>query len=105
MKQTNNLASDYVSELPNLNLHKQHVLVRVDLNVTRNQDGAIRNDFKLKAILPTLQLIKKKVASLYYLAIAEGQKHKKTIYHLKRWLHGLNVMDLLQHLCILLQKV
>jgi phosphoglycerate kinase len=60
MKQTNNLASDYVSELPNLNLHKQHVLVRVDLNVTRNQDGAIRNDFKLKAILPTLQLIKKK---------------------------------------------
>ncbi|NBP15821.1 phosphoglycerate kinase [bacterium] len=60
MKQTSNLVSDYVSELPNLNLHKKHVLVRVDLNVTRNQDGTIRNDFKLKAILPTLELIKNK---------------------------------------------
>lgn len=60
MKKMSNFQSQYVSQLPHANLDKQYVLVRVDLNVTRNQDGTIRNDFKLKAILPTLQLIKKK---------------------------------------------
>ena len=60
MKKTSNFQSQYVSQLPHANLDKQYVLVRVDLNITRNQDGTIRNDFKLKAILPTLQLIKNK---------------------------------------------
>jgi len=39
-------------------INNKYVLVRADLNVPRNKQGKILNDFRLKAILPTLHLIK-----------------------------------------------
>jgi len=88
MKQTSNIQSQYVSQLPHANLDKQSVLVRVDLNVTRNQDGAIRNDFKLKAILPTLQLIKNKGGTIVLLGHCgrpKAQEKNLSLEPIARW--------------------
>jgi phosphoglycerate kinase len=47
-----------ISNLATAPINEKRVLVRADLNVPRSKSGKILNDFKLKAILPTLQLIK-----------------------------------------------
>ena len=47
------------SQLPTLDLNRKRVILRADLNVPLN-DGKILNDYRLQAILPTLELIRKK---------------------------------------------
>ena len=48
------------SNLPEMDLKNKRVLVRADLNSARNQHGEITHDFRLKEILPTLNLIREK---------------------------------------------
>ena len=48
------------SNLPNAQLKNKRILLRADLNIPRARDGEIINDFRLKELLPTIELIKKK---------------------------------------------
>ena len=45
------------SNLKKANLKNKRVLLRADLNVPRRHDGTIENDFRIKALLPTINLI------------------------------------------------
>lgn len=45
------------SQLPNWDLKGNRILVRADLNTPRAQDGTLQNDFKLQALLPTLEYL------------------------------------------------
>lgn len=48
------------SNLKEANLKNKRVLLRADLNVPRRSDGTIENDFRIKALLPTINLINEK---------------------------------------------
>lgn len=48
------------SKLKDANLNFKRVLLRADLNVPRRPDGTIENDYRLEAILPTINLIQEK---------------------------------------------
>lgn len=48
------------SNLREANLKNKRVLLRADLNVPRRSDGTIENDFRIKALLPTINLIQEK---------------------------------------------
>lgn len=48
------------SNLKEANLKNKRVLLRADLNVPRRTDGTIENDFRIKALLPTINLIREK---------------------------------------------
>lgn len=54
----------YESALPLWNIRGKTVLVRADLNVPRNPDGSIFNDFRLLQLLPTLEMIQRKGAKI-----------------------------------------
>lgn len=49
----------YVSALPSYDLHNKRVILRADLNVPLN-NGTITDDYRLQAILPTIDAILKK---------------------------------------------
>ena len=65
------------SDLPLWNLKDKTVLVRADLNVPRTKDGTIRNDFRLKKSLPTLELIKSKGGTTVLLTHCGRPQHKE----------------------------
>ncbi len=48
------------STLHSWDLNGKRVIVRADLNVARNKEGALLDDFRLEAVCPTLSLIVKK---------------------------------------------
>ncbi|MFT6765274.1 MAG: phosphoglycerate kinase [Alteromonas naphthalenivorans] len=48
------------SQLPKASLKNKRVILRADLNVPRKPDGSIASDFRIKALLPTINLILKK---------------------------------------------
>ena len=52
-------SSTMQSKLKTENLKNKRVILRADLNVPRKPDGTIANDFRIKAILPTIDLIQK----------------------------------------------
>jgi phosphoglycerate kinase len=56
------------SNLPNAQLKNKRVLLRADLNIPRARDGEIINDFRLKELLPTIELIKKKGGKIILLS-------------------------------------
>lgn len=55
------------SNIANAVLKGKRVLVRADLNVPRSQDGTIVSDYRLKELLPTLDLIKEKEGKIILL--------------------------------------
>ena len=64
----------YQSALPNYNLNNQRVILRADLNVPIN-NGIIGDDFRLHALLPTIDCILKKNGSITLLThIGRPQK-------------------------------
>jgi phosphoglycerate kinase len=48
------------SNLKKASFTNKRIILRADLNVPRRTDGSIANDFRIKALLPTIKLIKKK---------------------------------------------
>lgn len=54
---------EYCSALPSWNLHGKRVFLRADLNVPL-ANGTIMDDFKLKQLIPTLNLILKKESKI-----------------------------------------
>jgi len=76
-----------ISQLPNYDLKNQRVFLRADLNVL--SDGKITNDYRLKALLPTIDLILKKGGKII-LATHIGRPTEYdaqlTTYHLVSWL-------------------
>ena len=65
------------SALSTANLSNKRVFVRADLNVPINNDGSISNDHRLTALLPTLEIIKKKGGTII-LATHLGRPKKPT---------------------------
>lgn len=64
------------SNLKEALLQDKRVLLRADLNVPRKPDGSIANDFRIKALLPTLDLILEKGGKIILLTHC-GQPKKK----------------------------
>ncbi|HBR70339.1 TPA: phosphoglycerate kinase [Candidatus Dependentiae bacterium] len=75
------------SALPHLNLKDQKILLRADLNVPL-KNGIILNDFRLKAIQPTLNLLLKKEAHILLVThIGQPEKRDQNLStkHLLLW--------------------
>jgi phosphoglycerate kinase len=76
------------SFLPEMNLKDKTVLLRADLNVPL-ENGKVLNDFRLKALLPTLDLLSQKEAKILLVSHI-GRPEKKdpnlSTQHLLDWL-------------------
>jgi phosphoglycerate kinase len=67
----------YVSALAHYNLENERVILRADLNVPINQSG-IADDYRLQAILPTMDLILKKGGSITLLTHIGRPKNQES---------------------------
>ena len=75
------------SLLPQMDLKNKTVLLRADLNVPL-EDGSILNDFRLKALLPTLHLLSQKEARVLLVTHIGRPKNKEnnlSTKHLVSW--------------------
>lgn len=75
------------SALPSYNLSKKRVLLRADLNVPLYADGAIASNFKLKALLPTINFIIEQGAHLLLLTHWGKQSTYNDDYSTKKLCH------------------
>ena len=70
---------NYQSELPHYNLNNQRVILRADLNVPLS-NGHIVDDYRLQALLPTIDLILKKKGSITLLThLGRPQKQEASL--------------------------
>ncbi len=70
---------NYQSALPHYDLNNQRVIVRADLNIPI-ENGVIGDDFRLQALLPTLDLILKKNGAITLLThIGRPQKQESSL--------------------------
>lgn len=77
-----------VSQLPTAPIGGKHVLVRIDCNIPRTKSGRLVSDFKLKAILPTLQLIKMREGKMVLIGHSgrpEGRNPEYSLEPLVNW--------------------
>lgn len=75
------------SSLHTFECSNKRVFLRVDLNVAL-QEGKIISDFRLKAIMPTLELLLKKGAKIIlatHIGRPQGTNHELTTQHLIPW--------------------
>lgn len=69
--------------IDNGDLIKKKVLMRVDFNVSQNQDGTISNDERIKQTLPSLKYLLKNENSLILMSHLGNPKNKEDKYSLK----------------------
>jgi 3-phosphoglycerate kinase len=85
-----------ISQLPKTDLKNKRVLVRVDLNVP-TKNGTILNDYRLQAILPTIQLLQSqgaKIILITHRGRPEGHEPELSTKILIPWLehHGFSIV-------------
>jgi len=68
--------------LNDVNVHQKRVLVRVDFNVSLSSDGSILDNFRIKAVLPTINYLRKNKAKVILMSHL-GRPKGKVVSKLK----------------------